>query len=180
MGFFSRRKIQVLIILAICLAVIAITIAYAYRNNRQLYNTWDIHFEDLSASSVGTAQYTLPKFSHTILTNYTVSVDNPGDGATFQFKVVNDGNLPARLSSIIKSIPRCSGTSSREAEEVCNQLVYTILKEDGTELKEGELLSPYSSQLVKVKVSYPDEGTKSLKNTIQVQNLDVDLLYREN
>jgi len=180
MGFFSRRKIRVLILIAICLAIILITIAYAKYQERQNYKIWDIHFEDLSASTVGMADYTMPVFSTTILTNYTVSFKNPGDSATFQFKVVNGGNISARLSSVVKSIPQCVGVNSKDAEELCSQLIYTILKEDGTELKEGELLAPNSSKIVKVLVEYPKSARKKYKNEVKISNLDIDLLYQKN
>ncbi len=180
MGLVSRRKVRILILIAICVAIILITIAYAYYKEQKSYNTWDIHFEDLSASTVGKADYTMPVFSTTILTNYSVSFKNPGDSATFQFKVVNGGNLPARLSSIVKSIPRCAGVSETDANEICDQLVYTILNEDGTELKEGELLAPKSSKIVKVLVEYPKDAKKKYKNEVHISNLDIDLLYQKN
>ena len=180
MGLVSRKKIRVLIIIAICLAIIVITIAYAIRKERQQYNVWDIHFEDLSASTVGRAEYTMPVFSTTILTNYSVTFEKPGDSATFQFKVVNGGNQPARLSGIVKSIPRCVGENQKEAQELCDQLVYTILREDGVELAEGELLSPNSSKIVKVLVEYPKDAKKKTKTKVNISNLDIDLLYQKN
>ena len=180
MGSISRKKIRLLILIAICVAIIVITIAYAVKKNREAYNVWDIHFEELSATTVGDAKYTMPVFSTTILTNYSVTIEKPGDSATFQFKVVNGGSQPARLSSIVKSIPKCAGTNKKEADEICDQLVYTILREDGVELSEGELLAPNSSKVIKVLVEYPKDAKKSTKSKVQVNNLDIDLLYQKN
>ena len=178
MGLFSKRKMEVILVLAFCLAVVLLTIAYAMRRNNTVYHSWDIHFEDLSASVVGNAKYTLPQFSNTILTNYSVLLNRPGDSATFQFKVVNSGDLEARLSSIVKSIPVCSSDDHTMAEDICSKLIYKVLSENGKELQEGDILAPNSSKVIKVRVEYPDLQ-KDYQHTVRVHNLDIDLLYHK-
>ena len=188
MNRVDQRELQVMTVLGICLLILCLTIAYALMSTKLSVNgsakmesaSWDIHFEDVSASSVGKATYTLPTISgRTVLTNFYISLKAPGDSVTFHFKVVNNGNLSAKLTSIVKSIPRCSGASQIDEELVCNNLIYKITEEDGTELKEGVPLPSHSSSYLSLTMGYPSTMDTVPEKTVSIENLDIDLLYSQ-
>ena len=174
-------------ILGICIAILMLTIAYAvmgeslsvHGSAKMEAASWNIHFADLSASVVGKATYTLPTFSNTILTNFDVLLTAPGDSVTFHFRVVNDGTLSAKLTDIVKSIPKCSGTNSHDEEVVCHQLNYMLLEDDGTELTPGFVLYNNSFKMMKLVIEYPKTATQLPEESVIIHNLDVDLLFAQ-
>ncbi len=178
MGKKTRKSAFVEVLAAILIVGFAAFLFYQkYGFSLAKGNRWDVHFEDLSASVVGSASYTLPKFSNTILTDYNVLLKKPGDSVTFSFQVVNDGNMPARLSDIVKSIPRCNGLKKSDETAVCQNLTYRLSNEDGSELEKDISLLENSSKQVKLTVEYPKTSKVLSEESVMIDNLDVDLIF---
>lgn len=181
------KSMKTVVLLGVFLVIVTVVIAYSYMDNslsvfgvtRMNYAKWDIHFDGLSISAVGDASYSKPTFFNTVVRDYDVSVQNPGDSVTFQFQVVNSGTNSAKLSDIVQSIPRCSSYVKKEADNVCQKLIYQIKNDDGTELEEGVVISPNSSKTVKLVVEYP-RGSEGLKESVKIENLDIDLIFVRN
>ena len=164
---------QVILLIAVCLGIILLAIAYASRKDKSSH--WNVYFDQLTTSSVGSVSFTKPTFTTTVLRDYSVSVSDIGDVATFQFKIVNDGNKVAKVTDVVKSSPRCVGSNAKDEEMVCSHLLYEIFYEDGTVLEKGQYIPPYSSKIVKVRVGYEYDQYKPT-NTVQIENLDLDLI----
>ena len=163
--------------------IIALTLFVLYNvslkeeANQDESKIWDIHFVDLIASVVGKAEYTLPTFSNTVVQQHTVTIHDIGDSVTFQFRVVNNGNQDALLKDIIMSIPRCSGNKDDDEKLVCDNIVYELLNEDGTKLKDDIILPKESSIVLHLLVEYPSSMKEKPKKSVLIDNLDIDLIF---
>ena len=163
--------------IGIILLIVVAVGSYYYFSKPKATTAWNPHLETLSVSSVGEATYTKPSFLGTVLTDYTVTFQKSKDSVTYQFKIVNDSDFSAELTSLVKSIPKCKGSSSEDKEQICNHLEYSVKNEDGTELTTGTLLAPNSYKRVKLIIGYT--GTENPKKPVTVENLDVDFLFKK-
>jgi hypothetical protein len=141
-------------------------------------NVWNPHIDHLTVSSVGDANYTKPDVWGTVLINHTVSLQKSGDSVTYQFKLVNNSGYSAILGGIVKSIPRCKGKNASDEELVCGHLTYSLLDDDGVELREGIILAPKSSKRVKLIVGLSLEASNPT-SAVVVDSLDVDFLFQK-
>ena len=67
-------------------------------------NTWDVHFENLKVKEGSIEAIVEPTLSSgTIISNFQLSLNKPGDFYEFTIDVVNDGTLDAMISSIEKN-----------------------------------------------------------------------------
>ena len=169
----DKRFIIIVIILFLLLGGF-----YLYKGMGFDESRWDVHYENLSVTTVGYATYTEPVFEGTVLKNYTVSVRNPGDAVTYQFEIVNNGTSSAKLMSVVKSTPKCTNSHIPDEEVVCEDVSYQVLNEDGTDLKEGIIIMPNARKTVKIKVELPVSVT-SIEDVVTISNLDVDLLFQK-
>ena len=149
---------------------IVITIGILSKNKLLKKNeVWSIQLEKISAKVVGDASYTLPNVYNTILSNYSVYLKKSGDKVTFTFQIVNKGTKSAKLTDIIKSIPKCS------EESLCNNIEYNIMNEDGTKLEKNMVLFPNSKKRIKIVIEYPNNI--ALKKAMMIDNIDIDFLF---
>ena len=157
---------------AILLASIFIVITIGILNRNKLFKkneVWNIQLEGISAKVVGNASYTLPNIYNTILSDYSVYFNNPGDKVTFTFQIVNKGTKSAKLTDIIKSIPKCNN------ESLCKNIEYNVMNEDGTKFEKNIVLLPNSTKNVKIVIEYPKNIIA--KKTMMIDNLDIDFLF---
>ena len=67
-------------------------------------NTWDVHFENLKVKEGSIEAIVEPTLSSgTIISNFQLSLNKPGDFYEFTIDVVNNGTLDAMISSIEKT-----------------------------------------------------------------------------
>ena len=149
---------------------IVITIGILSKNILLKKNeVWSIQLENISAKVVGDASYTLPNVYNTILSDYSFYFKNPGDKVIFTFQIVNKGTKPAKLTDIIKSIPKCS------QESLCNNIEYNIMNEDGTKIEKDMVLFPNSKKNIKIVIEYPNNISSN--KAMMIDNLDIDFLF---
>ncbi len=105
----KERKIKVLSLVALIVAVLGLTVAFAALSQTLTINgsasvdaaTWDIHFANLSEPVIeGAATTTKPSLSGTSITGYTATVTKPGDSVIYEFDIVNAGTVDALISSV--------------------------------------------------------------------------------
>lgn len=179
----KKKKREGLVFFLFGGCIIALTLFVLYnvsmkeKVNQEENMHWDIHFVDLIASAVGKADYTLPTFSNTVVQQHTVTINEVGDSVTFQFRVVNNGNQDAHLKDIVMSIPRCKGDKVEDEKLVCDNLIYKLCNEDGTELKDDIVLSKESSMVIHLLVEYPSSMKEKPKKSVVIDNLDIDLIF---
>ena len=137
---------------------------YLYKNtsNDTMQKTIKVYFDDLSVSVVGDTKYTKPTISNTVLKNYFINFNKINDSVSFEFSVVNDGNVSMKLSDIVYDF-------SYDKSLVEYELFYL----DGNSVKIGDVLAPNSSKRVILKYNNLSDGE------IELRNLGLFLIYKE-
>jgi len=168
------RKVKALAIVALVIAVVGLTVAFAAMSQVLVINgtatiehvDWDIHFENLvnpvpAADITGTAEIAtggMPTIQagpaeygskpNTAIGDYSVILKKPGDSVTFTFDVVNNGDIDADLGTFTLPTPTCNATETATAEAdnaICQaNIVYTLKYSDGTTVKTGDALDKKS------------------------------------
>ena len=131
----KERRIKVLSLVALIVAVLGLTVAFASLSQMLTINgtatvdaaSWDVHFENLtgpditgSASTSGT-----PSINDTTISGLNMSVTKPGDSVTYYFDIVNDGTIDAVLDTDLKSslfyngYSKCIGVTSNNDPTGC-------------------------------------------------------------
>ena len=119
----KERKIKVLSLVALIVAVLGLTVAFASLSQMLTINgtanvdaaSWDIHFENLTSDTIDDAMVNAePTLSATKITGIDVTLTKPNDGATFLVDIVNGGTIDAKIDSVeISSL--CTLQSSVES-----------------------------------------------------------------
>ena len=121
----KERKIKVLSVAALLVAVLGLTVAFAALSQTLTINgsatvntaSWDIHFKNLSTPTLtgGAAVTTAPAIDTkgTTIGDYALKLTKPGDSVTYTFDVENKGTINAKISELVKAAkPTCTGTGS--------------------------------------------------------------------
>ena len=106
----KERKIKVLSVAALLVAVLGLTVAFASLSQTLTINgsaavnaaSWDIHFEKTSGKETevkGAATFTEPTLSGTKIENFSATLTKPGDSVTYYFDIVNNGTVDAVILS---------------------------------------------------------------------------------
>lgn len=125
----KERKVKVLSLAALVVAVLGLTVAFAALSQTLTINgtasvnasEWDIHFANLSDATIeGAATTTKPVLSGTSISGYAVTLTKPGDSVTYEFDIVNGGSVDATLSSkptIPLAYSKCTNTYMNDTEK---------------------------------------------------------------
>lgn len=103
---------------------------------------------------------------------------NINDGVNYTFNVVNDGDLDAKISSIVMPKPVCTSTGDTAYEDsslICDNLNYSLTYLDGTEIKIGDTLEKGQSKSLILKLEYL--GTNLPQNVVEISGLSIALIY---
>lgn len=145
-------------IVAICIAVVGLSIGYAALQQTLTINTtatakaqtWSVKFTNLATPTLtGKASVKTAAALNSASTEITIDVDlkEPGDTVTYTFDVTNAGTINAKLSAI----PTISGTGIT-GENV--PLTYALTYADGTEIKANDTLDASATKNLKLVVTY--------------------------
>ena len=190
---FRKKHFSILMIGVITLSlVIIISLVYAgftgqlnitgVTTARQ--SKWDIHFENLSSiTTTGSAKVlSQPELDGTTtIEDYDATVTSPGDTISFTFRVVNEGNYNASISSVSVGTPQCSGTDSTSNGNVCSKLSYTLTYEGGATVQTGDVLGAKDSITMKITLTYAEFNDASLLPTeeVTISNLGITINYQQ-
>ncbi len=173
---------------------------------------WRIVFTNVGNKNlVGTAkELTAPTLnqSATIINAYSVSLTSPGDSASYDVVVKNEGTYPAIISSVTVKNPICTGVNqgsdnnaiatqaATDATNVCGKLTYTFKNVPGattlaeaqnvttglTDVAAGQTLDPNESKVMRVTLTYNsfDDATLLPKDDVNISNLDIAINYAQN
>ncbi len=189
----SRKESKIITVSIISFAVVAlIGLIYAAFTGQlnitgtsvQRRSSWDIHFENLSSiTTTGSAKVlSEPSLNgDTSIEDYNVSTTSPGDQISFTFKVINDGNYDAEISSINIGTPTCTGTDETSNNNVCNNLTYTLTDENGASIQVGDKLLAKDSKVMKVTLLYQEFSDASLLPTadVSIGGLGITINYEQ-
>ncbi len=131
----KERKIRKLTVVALVVAVLGLTVAFAALSQTLTINgtasvdsaSWDIHFANLTGPDIegGAEAQGSPTLNATTISGLNMSVTKPGDSVTYYFDIVNAGTIDAVLNTDLKTnlfmngYGNCTGTigSSSNWEE---------------------------------------------------------------
>lgn len=183
------RDYKKIAIIALCIAVVGISIAFAaisttlYINGTTKYsgNEWNIHFSDNDSGVVtGTAEKGKIELTGTVITIRDVVLNQPGDTVTYTFDIVNSGKLDAKLESISNLNPVFSGSSSQKGidEQVVKEnFNYVLTYEDGTPLNRGDIIESNTRRRAKLTLGYNQDVSESTKGEVSIIEIGSTMVY---
>ena len=185
------RRFKIVSIFILIIAVIGLSIAYAAMSEilsitgtaKMNSADWNIKFENLSVEKTGDATFVLPTLSDTSLLDYEVNLTKPGDSVTFIFDVTNNGNIDAVLGTVTKGKPECNGVGSNatsDSKTVCNNLIYSLKYEDGSDVKVGDTLDKKEVSKMKLQLVYNSDASVLPNDDVTVKGLDINVIYNQN
>lgn len=209
----KERRTKVLSLAALIVAVLGLTVAFAALSQTLTINgnasvdaaTWDIHFEtpygsDGTTDGAATINKT-PTFNGTSITDIDVSITKPGDLAYWVFKIVNNGTINAKISSIEISelctidspVESCDwnndGTVTQEdVDKVNNNISFNFFQNDSNpvEFKTNDTLNAGEQVTAQLMIGYHKldisedtfvESTELPKRDLTFSNLSVTINY---
>ena len=107
-----NRKIKILSLVALIVAVLGLGVAFAALSSQLTINgsakaqagSWNIHFAktlDMPTQTTGDASFTEPTLSDTSILGFKATVTKPGDSVTYYFDIVNSGTVDALVESYV-------------------------------------------------------------------------------
>lgn len=173
-----------------CVSVIGISFTYASITSKLSIDgyasmnsiKWSVHFQNLSNANLKgtTLEVNKPtlKNNSTSISDFEVKFMNINDGVSYIFDVINDGDLDAKISSIVMPKPVCTSTGDTAYEDsslICDNLNYSLTYLDGTEIQIGDTLEKGQSKSLVLKLEYL--GTKLPQNVVGISGLSIALIY---
>lgn len=160
----KERGIRIVAIVAICVAVIALSIGYAAVSQSLKVNgttklkgsSWNVQFTNLVKPTVenggllGSASEVSSTLTGTNL-SFSANLILPGDSITYRFSVTNAGNIDAKLSAT----PVLTGLDSAKEQSV----LYTMTYEDGSAIQENDLLNAKETKNIVLTVTFNQAAT---------------------
>ena len=141
----KERRTKALVIVVLLVVIAGLTVAFAALSTTLNINgtayldaaKWGIKFENLSEPvSVGTATTTgtakIEETKSAEITGINVGLSTPGDKVTYTVDLVNEGTINAKIDKIEKTTL---------TEEQQKYLTFKVTYKDGTEVREGDILS---------------------------------------
>lgn len=170
----GERKSRNVIIGMLCAIILMMGVGFAaslssilkINGNAEITGTWNVKITGItSADTTGKASAGSPTFTATTATFNTTLVE-PGDSATYQVTVRNDGNIPALLDDVAEVL----------TGEENDAIVYSYGEanpEEGAKLPAGE------THTFEVTVTYPDTavGESAPTEGELTNNLTLTLTY---
>ena len=185
----KERKVRVLSIAALLVAVLGLTVAFAALsqtlkiNGNSTFDTasWDIHFTktvDMPTQTTGDATFTEPTLSGTTIENFSATLTKPGDSVTYYFDIVNKGTIDAVVSiyNFPTAMKECFGKSVSSNPE-CEPFDF---KQNG--MVDGFDNSVYSS-MFNYNIYYVDNGniftSKDTLNAGETKHMKLVIEYKD-
>lgn len=158
----KERRIKALGIVALVIAVLGLTIAFAALSQTLTINgsayldaaKWGIKFQNLTepekvgdANTTGTAVIE----EDVSINNINVSLSTPGDSVTYGVELVNEGTINAKIEKIDK--PELTNEQQR-------YLKFTVKDDLGNELVEGDILNAGETKHLTIKIEFKKDIEK--------------------
>lgn len=201
----KNNKVKNVIIFVLSICLVSLTILYAViaqKLNVENYNSikssdWSIGFDNLSSATYneGASILNEPVISSSSITGLSVLFSNPGDYVYYDFDIVNNGNIDAKISDISTSSfgAKCVSSSSNEEDEknVCDNIRMTLTYAEASTvavsdktislnstLEKGNVLNSKKKIRVRFKIYYA-ENDNNVSSSVSVTNLNAYILYEQ-
>ena len=177
----KQRKIKVLAVAALIITILGLTVAFAALSQRLTINgaatldaaKWGIKFENLSNGEI-TGDATINDTAViaddlVTINNIDVTLSTPGDRVTYTVDLVNEGTINAEIYSIE------TPTLTEEQERYLN---FNVTYDDGTEVKQGDILNQGERKNIKIKIEFDKDITDTdLPSELQEITLSYGLTF---
>ncbi len=194
----KNRGVKVVAVIALIVAVVGLTIAYASLSTTLNITgsaqvnpaNWQVEFENPTVDSkLGTAEGTAPTLAPpTTLHDFSVTLKKPGDSVVFKFDVVNKGDINAKLSTL--TMPEVSaltyeGTAlsdQKTADEntVKGNLEYTLTDDEGGPITQGSLTINHGERkTMKLTMTYKESASTLPSAEVTISGLDVSMIFEQ-
>lgn len=188
----KERKVKVLSVVALIVAVLGLTVAFASLSQTLTINgsatvdtaTWDIHFANLSEpTKTGDADVTTaPTIDSkgTTIGDYALKLTKPGDSVTYTFDVENKGTIDAKITNLVKAAkPTCTGTgeaATNDAKIICDGLTYTLTyTSDGKAVAQNDTLKKNETKNLTLKLAFESDSLPA--NDVSISDLGITITY---
>ncbi len=195
----NKRKILGIgtVVTAFILSIVAVTVAFAaYSSDLKINGSgtakgarWGVVFADLQDAVTGNdngvtstaKEVVAPVISgEAAIETYKVELKTPGDYVSYNFKIKNSGDFPAKIdSSFVMPTPSCTkGTSGVDADatNVCANLEYTLkYVSDNSDVKVGDTFDVGEAKEVQLKIYYKNTTAENQLPTddVAIGNLNI-------
>jgi len=196
----NNRGLKVMVVAALVISLTGIGIAFAALSQDLIIEgqaefnpaSWDIHFENLSldakvggADEIGAAP--VISADTTKITGLNALFTKPGDSISYEFDVVNDGTINAKLDSIDLAASKvctgdATGTNKTDDEAlVCDNLVLTLEYATGGAPVVANDTLPHtvaaSTKRMKLVITFDEDVTTLPTDRVLVTNMNIVLAY---
>ena len=177
----KQRRIKMLSLSAVIVAVLGLTVAFAALSTTLNINgtayldaaKWGIRFENLSsptkigsATTTGTAKIEESKAAE--ITGMNVSLSIPGDKVVYTVDLVNKGTINAKIDNIEKTVL---------TQEQQRYLTFKVTDPNGYEIKQGDILSAGETKKITITIEFIKDLTKE---DLPKQTSTISLSYKLN
>ena len=158
----KERRLKVLSLVALIVAVLGLTIAFAALSQTLTINgrasmgssQWDVHFENLSNANItgDATEVSKPQITDGGITvnNMNVSLVKPKDKVEYTVEIVNDGSITAKVEKI---------QMTELTEEQSKYLEFYANYSDGRSVSESDILEPNQREVVKIVIGFKENLT---------------------
>lgn len=191
-------------VIALVVSVAAVTLAYAaYDASLTIKGSgtakatkWSIIFKDLGEAQTGNdggvtstaSEKTTPNIvGNTSIETYSVELKTPGDYVTYNFKIKNDGDFPAKIDTgFTMPTPTCTKGASgvdADATNVCSNLTYTLKYVTngvvGDDVSVNDTFAAGEEKEVQLKIYYNKNATSAQLPTddVAIGNLNITIPF---
>lgn len=187
----NNRAFKTLAIVAICIAVVGLSIGYAALSQTLNITTeatvgsqasnWNIKFVNPGeGQATGTSDVGTITLTSTDVTVSGVILKAPGDAVTYTFDVVNDGTIDAKVSTFTQKTPTVTGSGDAKTadEELVNtNYTYSVTYADGSPIKPDDTLTANETKNLKLTITYGADATSLPINDVVISGLGATLVY---
>ena len=141
--------IENIIIFLLLLISCLLFVKFIYQINHENIDTsylWDITYQNFQTTA-GSQTMTFDTQNDSL--NFSVTLKNEEEFCEFTVDIVNKGALNAQITNI-----------DREIISTNNILIADITYNDGTAIKENDVLKAQETKKIKIKISYPKQKEK--------------------
>lgn len=190
----KTNTVKTLIVSAIIVAVGGLTLGYAALTQQLTVNTsakvqnsatsWKIVFQNKSTATVtGDAVAGTLTLTDTTVDLSGVVLKAPGDSVSYTFEVANNGEIDAKISSIVNSGPTITGTGTNASTDqtlISNNYVYTLTYDGGTVVSQNDVLNKKTKKVLRLTVSLKSSMSSLPSNDVTVTAQKTTINYVQN
>lgn len=187
--------------IALVVSIVGTTVAFAAYNasltikgsGTAKATRWSIIFKDLGSAQTGNdagvtstaSEKTAPSIvGNTSIETYSVELKTPGDYVTYNFKIKNDGDFPAKIDTgFAMPTPSCTKGASgvdADATNVCSNLTYTLkYVTGGANVAVNDTFAAGEEKEVQLKIYYSKNATTAQLPTddVAIGNLNITIPF---